>query len=158
MSEQEAEKQETKVDEITVDYTSHWKKYYENIAAERMKEVTKFAKQHSFKIKILDEEEGVWKEKTFKYFEISTKKWMELEELRSQYNDLEKIAASKVLSVKDNSYDYTQQLNKLLAEIYKKSAFYFLRMTEEEFDNSRWTDIKMVIDACNHRTIFTLPN
>ena len=157
MSQEEAEKPEKSVEDL-IDYTSHWKKYYEGIAGERMKEVTKFAKLHSFKIKILDEEEGVWKDKTFKYFEISTKRWMELEELRSHYADLEKIAASKVLSVKDNSYDYTQQLNKLLSQIYKKSAMYFLKMTEEEFDQSKWSDIKMVIDACNHRTIFTLPN
>ena len=157
MSQEEAEKPEKSVEDL-IDYTSHWKKYYEGIAGERMKEVTKFAKLHSFKIKILDEEEGVWKDKTFKYFEISTKRWMELEELRSQYADLEKIAASKVLSVKDNSYDYTQQLNKLLSQIYKKSGMYFLKMTEEEFDQSKWSDIKMVIDACNHRTIFTLPN
>lgn len=161
MSEEKSlpEKAEEKIEQVmTGDYTTHWKKYYEGIAGERMKEVTKLAKQDQYKIRLITKDGEEWKEETYKYREIPTKKWLELEELRSEYADLEKIAASKVLDVKDTSYNYTKQLNTLLAKIYKLSAQYFLKMTDEEWDRALWVDIKGVIDACNHRTIFTLPN
>jgi hypothetical protein len=154
-----SEEQKTPIEEVAVDYTKHYRKYYEELAGVRMKEVTKLAKEDKFDIDIFDEESGEWTTKPFKYREIPTKKWMELEELRSRYTDLEKIAATKLLAAKDQStYDYAQQLNRLLTELYQKSAKYFLNMEEHEFDNSKWTQIKSIIDACNHRTIFTLPN
>lgn len=154
-----SEEEKTSIEEVAVDYTKHYKKYYEQLAGERMKEVTKLAKENTFVIDIQDEETGEWKKKSFKYREIPTKKWMELEELRSRYTDLEKVAATKLLAAKEqNTYDFAQQLNKLLQDLYQKSAKYFLGMEEQEFDNSKWTQVKSIIDACNHRTIFTLPN
>jgi hypothetical protein len=154
-----SEEEKTPIEEVAVDYTKHYRKYYEELAGVRMKEVTKLAKEDKFNIDIYDDASGEWTTKLFVYREIPTKKWMELEGLRSRYTDLEKIAATKLLAAKDqNTYDYAQQLNKLLTELYQKSAKYFLNMEEQEFDNSKWTQVKTIIDACNHRTIFTLPN
>ena len=152
--------EETKpIDELAVDYTKHYKKYYENLAGERMKEISKLSKLDEFTVAIYDDESGEWTDETFKYREIPTKKWMQLEALRSKYTDLEKIAAQKLLSSKDSGdYNFAQQLSILLSELYQKSAEFFLGMSKEKFDNSKWVQIKSIIDACNHRTIFTLPN
>lgn len=151
------EKKEVKAEEIK-DYESHWKRYYEGLADERRKEISKLAKLDKFVIPLYDEEADKWTEKEFVYKEIPTSKWLELEDDRARYADIQKIGASMLVNNKDEEYDYTQKGNALMVSIYKKSGKYFLGMTEQEFDNSSWVKTKNAIDACNHRTLFTLPN
>jgi|ERR1044072_1662154 hypothetical protein len=155
---------ENTAEQIAVDATKHWKKYYAEIAQDRMKEVSKLASKDEFTISIFNEKTDEYEDKTYKYREIPTKRWLELEQLRSEYADLEKLAGFTVANIVGDKtkqlqkYDFTRRLSDMLANLYRLSAKYFLKMTDDEFDGASWIDIKTIIDACNHRTIFTLPN
>lgn len=143
---------------LTPDITTEWKKYFEGLSENRIKLVTKLAKDDEFNIDLYDEKSDSWTSKPFKYHEIPSSKWVELEKIRAKYNDLEKMALTKALDRDKEVYTYTEQLTNLNSTIYLKSAQFFLGMTEEEFNNSRWTQVRNAVDACNHRTVYTLPN
>ena len=155
MSENQPQEQQSPT--IT-DLTAEWRKYFDSLSENRIRAVVDLAKEDEFNIEIYDEKKDTWVSKPFKYKEIPSFKWIELEKIRSKYNDLEKMAATKLLDRDKTAYDYTEKLTELNSEIYLKSAMYFLGMTKEEFDNSRWTQIRNIVDACNHRTVYTLPN
>jgi hypothetical protein len=79
--------------------------------------------------------------KTYQRKKITVKEFNQLEKLRAQFaleNDKEKVV-------------------ELLATLYMEAARMYLGMTEEEYYNAPWEETKLVIDACNFRTLYGAP-
>jgi len=87
---------------------------------------------------------GEGETKTFQRRKIRGKQYRDIEQLRAKYAQLQK--EGKV-----------EQASETYIEIYKKCALYYLGMTEEEFDDGDMEQIKMVCDACSHRTLYAVP-
>jgi hypothetical protein len=43
------------------------------------------------------------------------------------------------------------------AEIYLKCAKMYFGMSQDEFEDCSWEDIKLILDACNFRTLYGIP-
>ena len=67
------------------------------------------------------------------------------------FNRLEKLRAQFALE-KDR-----EKAVDLLAALYQEAAKMYLGMTEEEYYNAPWEETKLVIDACNFRTLYGAP-
>lgn len=136
---------------------SEWEKYFAGLGDDYMKNVTTLAKRKSYKISLrkktgnktthpitgaqVDEYKG-WEEKEFDRNKIASEDWHMAEKMRAE-NGKEK----DDVKFREN-----------LAKIYEFLAWCYLGMTHDEFNRADWNDIKPIIDACNHRTVYSLPN
>ena len=73
---------------------------------------------------------------------VSVQDYKKIEILRAQFN---------------RERDPEKVIDKLIT-LYQYMAYYFLGMKLDEFDCADWDEIKPVLDACNFRTVYSLPN
>ncbi len=81
-----------------------------------------------------------------------------------QFNDLEK-ERSKTENDNLNAPQDTMEVANRTALIYLKTAQAYLKhketgepITKEQYENTVWEDIKIVLDACHLRTMIGTPN
>ena len=79
--------------------------------------------------------------RTYQRKKITVKEFNQLERLRAQFA----IEKEKEKAVE------------LLATLYLEAARMYLGMTEEEYFNAPWEETKLIIDACNFRTLYGAP-
>lgn len=136
-------------------FTEQFEKMLEHYGEEYMKKVMEVAKKDQFTITLnvptgkkiqspiepyeeRDEYDGV-EQKTYKRRPISATDYHKSEKLRAQFQnekDPDKVA--------DNQ-----------AKIYRFLAFCYLGMSPAEFERiADWTQFKLVIDGCNHKTMY----
>ncbi len=150
--------------------TSEWKRYYDTLDANRMRHIAKMAVNDKFKIRMVknpNDPKNKWihEYREFKYYEVTVREWQELEMLRADHTDLTQYAAKRLLTaetdssnIKKEEWNFRRKLAEKFVELYKVGSKSFLCMTDEEFDAADWTDVRDAVDACNHRTIYSLPN
>lgn len=107
---------------------SGWEEYLKKQTESRLKLIVEKANNDVFTIS----------GKEYKYHKIPTSKYWELEAERAELDGLKDI---KSITMK-------------LASIYEKCAAYYLQMPHEEYENSDWEEMKLVLDACAHRTLY----
>jgi hypothetical protein len=140
---------------------SNWTQYFEKmmqgLGDDYMKRIVELAKQESYTISLrkptgnkvpdpttgeeVDEFRG-WETKQYSRGKIMSSDYNKVEKLRAQYNkerDPEKIAD-------------------MLARIYQFLAYCYLEMPYSDFIRTDWDEIKPILDACNFRTVYSLPN
>lgn len=147
--------------------TSEWKRYYDTLDANRMRHIAKLAVNDKFSVRMVKDatkpkNKWEYENKEFKYYEVTVKEWQALETLRAEHGDLTQYAAKKLTSTEDNpkqeEWNFRRQLAEKFVELYRYGSKAFLCMEDAEFDKGNWTDIRDAVDACNHRTIYSLPN
>ena len=82
-----------------------------------------------------------WKPKAFKRYKITSKDFEQIDLARAEYN-----------MSKD-----AKQISILMAQMYELIAFKYLRMSHEEYVSAQWEELRPVLDACNFRTVYSLP-
>lgn len=105
--------------------------YFKKLTDESVKRIASEANKDQFSIN----------GKTYQRKKITVKEFNQLEKLRAQFaleSDKEKVV-------------------ELLATLYLEAARMYLGMTEEEYYNAPWEETKLVIDACNFRTLYGAP-
>jgi hypothetical protein len=116
---------------MTTDTASYWESYFKTQTDTRLKQVTTAANNDTFTIN----------GKTYQYHKITTRQYWELEKMRAQFTNTKEADA----------------LGEMLAKLYQKCAEYYLFMSEDDYFNSNWEDMKIIIDACAHRTLYGRP-
>ena len=137
-----------------------WERYYARQGHARMQKITTLAGQESYDIllqvpdptakpminpfsgkpeKVFKDE---WKTENYRRHKISQSNWLLVEKARARFSrekDPEKKAD-------------------LYSKLYEGLAFLYLKMKPEDFRRSDWEEMKLILDACNHRTIYGLPS
>lgn len=130
--------------------------FYVRAMDENFKGVSELAKQNSFKIhmgvpsgkQVKDPITGKqvevydkFEEKTIERRKILQRDWKALDALRTQFQA-------------ERNEEKKSELNE---KISRAGAFYFLGLSEEEWERVDASEIKPIIDACILRTTFPLP-
>lgn len=79
--------------------------------------------------------------KEYRRRKITVREFDKLEELRAQFNSEKDMHKARVL----------------LTALYLEAAKYYLSMTEAEFYDSGWEELKLALDACSFRTTYGAP-
>lgn len=90
------------------------------------------------------EEEPVyigWENKTYKRSKISSKDWEKIDNTRAEYH----ASRDPIKSAQHQARMYY-----LIAKLY-------LNMTYEDYKNADWEELRPILDACNFRTVYSLP-
>jgi len=138
-----------------------WERYYARQGHARMQKITELASQSDYHIdlqkidmkakKVQNPFTGVWeqpfldeweKDQPFRRRKISQANWLNVEKARAKFN-AEKDPIKKA---------------DLYAKLYEGLAYLYLGMRPEDFKRTDWEEMKLVLDACNHRTIYGLPS
>lgn len=140
---------------VESNFTEQFEKMLTRYGEDYMRRVIEVAKKDTFTVDIMKptgkkiqdplepdkeiEEFDGFETKNFKRKPISSRDYHRAEKLRAQFQnekDPDKVA--------DNQ-----------ARIYQFLSFCYLGMSPDEFNRvADWTQIKLVIDACNHRTLY----
>lgn len=136
---------------------SQWEAYFAGLSDDYVKRVTELAKNQAYAISLgkktgrkvkhpitdeeIDEIEG-WEQKNYDRKKISSKDWHLVEKMRASNN-----------KEKDQ-----EKFQENLAKIYEFLAYCYLGMTHDEYIRTDWEEIKPIIDACNFRTVYSIPN
>jgi hypothetical protein len=149
--------EQTTVRKVPAALSGEWEKYFKSLSDDYMGRVTEIAKLDVFLVEhreitgktvqnpLTGQEEpelGPWVKKSYRRTKIRTKDWQTLEDLRAQF------------ALEKNQ----KKAADLLARIYQYCAFLYLGMSKEVFENTDWEEIKIILDACNFRTVYSLPN
>jgi hypothetical protein len=136
---------------------SEWEKYFAGLGDDYLKRVTDLAKKQAFtislrkptgrKIKhpITEQEEPEykgWEERNYERGKIASPDWHMVEKMRAQ-----------MAKEKDQ-----EKVMEMMAKIYEFLAYCYLGMPHDEYVRTDWEELKPIIDACNFRTIYSLPN
>ena len=138
-----------------------WVRYYARQGHARMQKITELAAQSEYKIelqkvdtkakKVQNPFTGAWEQPflnewevpdAFKRRTISQANWLNVEKARAKFN-AEKDPIKKA---------------DLYAKLYEGLAYLYLGMRPEDFKRSDWEEMKLILDACNHRTLYGLPS
>lgn len=84
-------------------------------------------------------------------YEISGRTYQRKKITVKDFNKLERLRAQFAFE-KDR-----EKAVDLLAILYLEAAKMYLGMTEEEYYGAPWEETKLVIDACNFRTLYGAP-
>lgn len=103
-------------------------KYFARLTEAHLKRISEASAKDSFVV------DG----KTYTRRKITTRAFHQLEKARAAFSKEED---------QDKATD-------ILAGLYKDAAQMYLGMTDDEFFNSSWEELKFAIDACNFRTIY----
>lgn len=91
-----------------------------------------------------EEEEPVyigWEKKTYSRHKITSRDWEKIDQTRAEYH-----AARDPIRAAQNQ-----------AKMYYLIAKMYLSMTAEEYRNADWDELRPILDACNFRTVYSLP-
>jgi len=105
--------------------------YFKKLTDESVKRISSEANKDQYNIS----------GRTYQRRKITVREFNRLEKLRAQFaaeKDREKAA-------------------ELLATLYLEAAMMYLGMTEEEYYGAPWEETKLIIDACNFRTLYGAP-
>ena len=153
---------------------TEFQRYWETLAADTQKYINRLASKTSWILKIDDNdtannEEAVPKygKHQFYYNPLSTKIWRDIEQRQAEITDLERKEAiilqnAQVEGTKAESerkvFDESEietlrfSIAEKRANLYLLVAIKCLGMTKTQYENSIWTEIKYVLDACLFRT------
>lgn len=139
---------------------SEWERYYARQGHARMQKITQLAGQDDYEIELqvpagpnkkiknpftgLMETEYTdrWEKVTYIRRKISHSNWLLVEKARARF-----------AREKD-----TEKRTDLYSKLYEGLAYLYLQMKPEDFKRSDWEKMKLILDACNHRTIYGLPS
>lgn len=141
---------------------SNWQDYYtkllKNFESDYSKRLIKLAKQDSYSVSLriptgkkiedpLDPDKKIeeykgWEQKTYERQKIASADFKRVEKLRAEY-----------AKIKD-----PDKVVEMVARMYQFLAYCYLAMSAEEFGRTDWDEIKPILDACNFRTVNSLPN
>ena len=127
------------------------KKMYEELYKE-------YARYDSFWIAIQDNKNGNWqKPKLFKRHKITVKDFAKAEvlkdEINSDYGYVEP-SSEQLQEEEDKEIDTVKDLEHVL-NYYRFMAQCYLKMSAEEFDYCDCGKVRLIVDACNYRTVHT---
>jgi hypothetical protein len=141
---------------------SGWQEYFQKIVGDVQNDYAKliieYAKKDQYEISLrmptgrkipdpidptqmIDEFKG-WTKKDFKRCKITSADYARLEKLRADFN---------------KEKDPTKVAD-MLARIYQFLAYCYLEMPYEEFIRADWDEVKPILDGCNFRTMYGIPN
>jgi hypothetical protein len=135
-----------------------WGPHYAALQNERLRKINELAAKDSYDISLQissgkkfvnpltgeeeDEYEDRWEKKTYKRKKVNERNWALLEEMKGEYaKELDQAKRAK-----------------LYARMHEGMAYLYLGMKPDEFARTDWEEIKLILDACNHRTRHGLPN
>jgi hypothetical protein len=91
-----------------------------------------------------------WEVKVFKRFKITVDDYKKADELYLYYAEIDPDEEEQDDDAGERKIDAIMQFYQFLAVCY-------LRMSVEDFQRADWGRLKMVLDACQYRTVRTLP-
>ena len=145
---------------------NEFKRYLEGLDEQRQKYIVKLAQRDAFDLKLvrdMSKPKRSWEYDiiNFNYYEVTVKEWTDIEYKRAELNDTIEYAAKRLVTPgipKSEEWNYRRQIAEKHVNLYRMCAKAFLGMTDDEYDRVDWDDVRNAIDACNHRTIYSLPN
>ncbi len=145
---------------------SETKRYFDSLDESRQKYIIKLAQNDSFDLKLVKDPskpKSQWEYdfKNFKYYEVTVKEWTDIELKRAELNDTIEYAAKRLVTPgipKNEEWNFRRQIAEKHVNLYRMCARAFLGMGDVEYDNADWDEVRNAIDACNHRTVYSLPN
>lgn len=135
-----------------------WGPHYAALQNERLRKINDLAAKSVYTVSlqvpsgkksinpITDEEEEEyedrWEHKTYQRRKVNERNWALIEEMKGAYQQ-ERDAVKRV---------------RLYNKLQEAMAYLYLGMRPEEFKRTDWEEIKLILDACVHRTRHGLPN
>ena len=135
-----------------------WGPHYAVLQNERLRKINELAAKSSYTISLQvptgktfinplsgeeePEYEDRWEHKTSQRKKVNQANWALLEEMKGRYAE-ERDPAERA---------------RLYSKMHEGMALLYLGMKPEEFARTDWEEIKLILDACNHRTRHGLPN
>lgn len=129
-----------------------WRPHYAALQNKRLRKINELAIKSSYTISLQvptgktfinplsgeeePEYEDRWQQNTFQRKKMNHANWALLEEMKDRYAE-ERDPAERA---------------RLYSKMHEGMAFLYLRMKPEEFARTDWEEIKLILDACNHRT------
>jgi len=139
-------------------FQQEWGPHYAALQNEKLKKINELAAQSTYHISLqkstgktfinpFGEEEveylDEWESpKPYKRKKVNQSQWSRIEEMKGEYAEEED----------------PKKRAKLYTKMHEGMAYLYLGMTPTDFARTDWEEIKMILDACNHRTRYGLPN
>jgi hypothetical protein len=142
------------------------KKYFETMDEQRQRYIIKLAQQDKFDLRFVKDPSKPKRQweyvfDSFNYYEVTVKEWNDIEIRRAELNDVIEYAAKRLITPglpDSETWTYRRKIADVHISLYRACAKAFLGMSDDEYDRVDWDDVRNAIDACNHRTVYSLPN